>query len=250
MKNTGNAILHEIFSSLQGEGPHVGEPMTFVRFQGCALRCQWCDTPAALPHTAPACRVETPPRSQRFENVANPLTGMQLTERLVAFPDDTIACTGGEPLEQADFIAAWIPTLHPRRRILLETAGILTKALEQVLPCIDIVSMDLKLPSSTGMRPYWQAHAAFLAAAVAAGKEVYCKMIVTGRTTAADIAAAMHLVHRTAPQVPMIIQPATTTKDFTDAPSEAAIAEVLQLCRTRLPRVEMIPQMHKVWGVL
>lgn len=31
--------LVEIYSSIQGEGPNVGQPTTFVRFGGCNLRC-------------------------------------------------------------------------------------------------------------------------------------------------------------------------------------------------------------------
>ncbi len=29
----------EVYESIQGEGPHVGQPTTFVRFGGCNLRC-------------------------------------------------------------------------------------------------------------------------------------------------------------------------------------------------------------------
>ena len=41
----GSANLVEIFSSIQGEGPHVGESTLFVRFGACDLRCRWCDSP-------------------------------------------------------------------------------------------------------------------------------------------------------------------------------------------------------------
>jgi len=36
--------ISEIFLSIQGEGYHIGYPSTFIRVQGCNLRCPWCDT--------------------------------------------------------------------------------------------------------------------------------------------------------------------------------------------------------------
>ena len=36
--------INEIFYSLQGEGYHSGTPAVFVRFSGCNLRCDFCDT--------------------------------------------------------------------------------------------------------------------------------------------------------------------------------------------------------------
>ncbi|WP_299233641.1 radical SAM protein [uncultured Bacteroides sp.] len=36
--------INEIFYSLQGEGFHTGTPAVFVRFSGCNLKCDFCDT--------------------------------------------------------------------------------------------------------------------------------------------------------------------------------------------------------------
>ena len=36
--------INEIFYSLQGEGFHTGTAAVFVRFSGCNLKCDFCDT--------------------------------------------------------------------------------------------------------------------------------------------------------------------------------------------------------------
>ncbi|MDE6715875.1 MAG: 7-carboxy-7-deazaguanine synthase QueE, partial [Muribaculaceae bacterium] len=36
--------INEIFYSLQGEGHHTGVPAIFIRFSGCNLNCNFCDT--------------------------------------------------------------------------------------------------------------------------------------------------------------------------------------------------------------
>lgn len=36
--------INEIFYSLQGEGFHTGTPALFIRFSGCNLKCDFCDT--------------------------------------------------------------------------------------------------------------------------------------------------------------------------------------------------------------
>lgn len=41
--------VHEIFHSIQGEGPFMGRPAVFLRLSGCVKPyCAFCDTPEAL----------------------------------------------------------------------------------------------------------------------------------------------------------------------------------------------------------
>ncbi|AGW86193.1 radical SAM domain-containing protein [Blattabacterium sp. (Nauphoeta cinerea)] len=36
--------IKEFFYSIQGEGYHYGTAAYFIRFEGCNIRCSWCDT--------------------------------------------------------------------------------------------------------------------------------------------------------------------------------------------------------------
>ena len=36
--------IQEIFPTLQGEGPFVGQGAIFIRLGGCNLKCNFCDT--------------------------------------------------------------------------------------------------------------------------------------------------------------------------------------------------------------
>ncbi len=244
------AVLHEIFSSPQGEGPYTGIDMTFVRFQGCSLRCRWCDTKESLPRQIPQFRYESPARSAAFIHTANPCHMSQLNSILEDFDDDWIALTGGEPLEQADFLAAWLPTLSSRRKFLLETDGVMTKGLQKIVAWVDVVSMDIKLPSSTGMRAYWEMHETFLRVAHASGKTTYVKMVVDADTNEADVARAAALIAGVHPDIPTILQTASATPTFGSVPSQAQLALHVSLCQSHLRQVSIGQQMHKVWGVL
>jgi 7-carboxy-7-deazaguanine synthase len=103
----GSLWIQEVFYTLQGEGPLVGEPSVFVRTAGCNLRCFWCDTD--------------------FESSVWRPTLEELLARIDQERPrfaDLIVLTGGEPFRQN--IAPLISQLRARKlRVQIETAGTL-----------------------------------------------------------------------------------------------------------------------------
>lgn len=85
--------LSEIYASVQGEGPRVGEPTTFVRFGGCNLKCAaWpCDSPHAI---------DARQYRKEWEKV-NPTVVFNRIQEIVWKNDTRNICwTGGEPFLQ------------------------------------------------------------------------------------------------------------------------------------------------------
>jgi organic radical activating enzyme len=245
------ANVSELFVSFQGEGLHAGRRQLFVRFGGCPLRCRYCDTPESLVPTA-ACRI-LGADGTRLQ--ANPLTVAQLEWAVaelsaLAPPLHALALTGGEPLSQADFIAAWLAGRPATLPVLLETAGILPDRLRRVLPFVAIVSLDLKCPSNTGERARWDEHAACLADAVGAGRDVYVKMPVDEATRPDEVEQGARLVAAVDARVPLFLTPLTEPS----TPRFAITAATLERLHARAsachPDVRVLPQLHKVLGIL
>ncbi|HSA58891.1 MAG TPA: 7-carboxy-7-deazaguanine synthase QueE [bacterium] len=241
------APIIEIFSSLQGEGPRVGERHLFVRFQDCELSCKFCDTPASFVVNK-FCRVESPPFSRRFRNLPNPLSVELLNEQIGEFGERVLSVTGGEPLQKAAFLREWLPTVRPRFLVLLETAGVHFSEFREIAEWVDIVAMDVKFPSVTGMHPWWREHEAFLKAAL--GKELYVKAVVSSETSIEDLRRAVDLVASVAPETPFVLQPASAFARFRAVPAVEQLAEWQTIAQKTLKDVRVIPQMHKQLGVL
>lgn len=110
----GALQVHEIFYTLQGEGPHSGLPAVFVRLSGCNLRCWWCDT--------------------KWDDVRDPLWQVEeiflRVQQEAAGRTRLMVLTGGEPCRQD--LRAFIKRIEgynfthgPKHewKIQIETAG-------------------------------------------------------------------------------------------------------------------------------
>ncbi len=243
------APLVEVFSAIQGEGLILGTRQVFIRFAGCDLRCHFCDSAHTWQPT-PDCLVEFHPGARDFLTYPNPVSqaNLQAWVRRLDTPQglhDSISLTGGEPLLQQDFLEDFLPQVH-QLPIYLETGGHLPTALAKVLPHIDLVGMDWKLPSVSG-ETLWSAHQEFLAITWSYPRTVFVKIIISAQTEPADLHQAMGLIAQVSPQIPVILQPVTPCRGV-EAPTPAQVLDWQALCKQTLAQVRVIPQTHKLIG--
>ena len=246
------SFLVEVFSAIQGEGPVVGTRQIFIRYLGCHIQCAYCDTPAT--HTKQRqCRVEHTPGKRDFQPMANPVSHQDLLAAVDALETfaglhDSISITGGEPLQHLRSLKGLISMLKPRFPLYLETDGILHRALEKVADEFRWIGMDIKLPSATLLRPYWEEHARFLEVALASKAEVFVKLVVSQKTPDSEIEQAIELVASQNPDTLMVFQPVTPYGAVRTPPTPEQVLRWQTLAKRRLRQVRVIPQTHKIMG--
>jgi len=111
----------EIFASLQGEGPSLGRPSTFVRLSRCNLACRWCDTA----YTWRFAGDNRPHKDElAFDRSANQVTlsEEEVATRIAALSPGRLVITGGEPLLQGAALARLVALL-PGMHVEIETNG-------------------------------------------------------------------------------------------------------------------------------
>jgi 7-carboxy-7-deazaguanine synthase len=236
----------EVFSSIQGEGQFVGYRQVFVRLAGCNLECDFCDTPSSRKIETIG-HIEITAGKRDFKTIDNPISTDELSmfiNNLLVVPHHSVSFTGGEPLCQVNALVEILPLI--KGCVYLETNGTLSDDLELVLPYIDIVSMDIKLPSIIG-HEMWQQHEAFLRLAYT--RKVFVKLVVSANTNKIEFRKALELIAVVGKDIPLIIQPVTPIRDCESATPDQ-ILQWQEEALTLLSNVRVIPQTHKIMGQL
>jgi organic radical activating enzyme len=257
----GEGFVSEMFCSLQGEGPFVGERQVFLRTAGCTATCWWCDTVYS--------KMETPRFVIHGEDkrvLANPLGVETVLDEVAAFaranaPVRTVSITGGEPLEQPEFTRALARGTRERGfRVYLETNGVHPQALEAMLEWVDVIAMDIKLPSAIG-KEEWEAHAGFLEVLTGSRFDpeagpgdgrLFVKVVVDERSGIDEIERAAATVAGLSRRVPLVLQPESGALLSERAPRETAerlmrqLGEAQQMALVQLDDVRIVPQCHKI----
>jgi len=125
----------EKFLSIDGEGPTAGELATFIRFQGCNLRCSWCDTNY----------------SWTEQDITEKLTSEEIYRYIKKNKVDNVTLTGGEPLIQNNIEELLlILSKDDQLKVHIETNGAVNIGkFKQAVKGENIsYIVDFKLPSS------------------------------------------------------------------------------------------------------
>ena len=128
MKNN-TLFVNEIFDSIDGEGLRTGELATFIRLNGCNLRCKYCDTMYAVEHCT-----------------GTMMTVEEIVKKVQEIGIKNITITGGEPLIHNNIDELISSLILAGFSVNIETNGAvdITKYLE--LPVI--LTMDFKTYAS------------------------------------------------------------------------------------------------------
>ena len=228
------ARISEIFSSLQGEGTHLGERHLFISFEECHIHCEYCD------------ELDKPARSMNLEEVIQTVVQLEREEG----PHSFVSLTGGEPLLYLNFLSPLLLRLKALRlRTYLETNGILWQALEEVIGWCDLIAMDLKPVSVTKEKSFLKEHRRFLE--IARTKEVFIKIVLSKEIDIQEFQSLIRLVQDTAPKTPVILQPVSPQREqeaegHEDLELMQLLAELQRLAARMIPEVRIMPRLHRI----
>ena len=242
----GSILLSETFSGIQGEGLYVGYRQLFVRLAGCNLSCDYCDTQEVidLPKNA---RCEKTPGNRDFFYTPRSISVEWLIDHInqqLLSPYHSVSFTGGEPLCQSEALRQVATQIA--KPVYLETNGSLSSALQHVIDVVDIIAMDIKLPSASGHQ-LWNEHRNFLR--IASQKDVFVKIVFCLQTTKDEIDKSIDIISSIDVNIPLVLQPVSPSERSASPTPEQVLAFQDHAMRS-LRHVRVIPQTHKMIGQL
>ncbi|MCX5784758.1 MAG: 7-carboxy-7-deazaguanine synthase QueE [Elusimicrobia bacterium] len=254
------AKISEIFFSIQGEGLYCGQKQVFLRFAGCNLNCAYCDEPAALvkrsmaPFYSHKSQVTGHKQEKKtgegisdYREISAAAAAAEVIKLARKNRAKAVSLTGGEPLLNWKFIKVLAPALRKAGlAVHLETNGTLYRELLKVKSLVDVIAMDIKLPSSTGQQPFWREHAGFIKAAP---EKTFVKVVLTSKTSFSDFKKAVELTASVPGIIPFFLQPATRRPAAVRPPAAGFLEKACCEASAKLPVVRLLPQQHPKWGV-
>ena len=229
------APIIEIFSSFQGEGLLIGERQIFVRFAGCNLNCNYCDTDDS--------------KSEKSGTLMTPQEVSEEIEKILTPDCKTISFTGGEPSLYPDFISQVSKNFN--LKIMLETNGTLPDNID-LIDELDIVSLDIKLPEHFDGEfdsEIFSNEIKSLNLLIAKCINVYCKVVILPST---KIKSFKEVVEKLSQNISdksdlkIIIQPSSPLSDWKDI--NFRLFEFSEIVGQYF-EVSTIPQIHKILDI-
>jgi len=227
------ARINEIFSSIQGEGKLIGRRQVFVRFSGCNLDCQYCDTPQSKDFNYGTFFSE----DELNKSISNLIT-----------PDlHSISLTGGEPLLHADFIKSFLEEYD--FSCLLETNGSLPHELKKIAELIKYVSLDFKLPehcSTSNWEELFKKELKSLNLLIDVDINTYCKIVILPSTKVENIVQIASMISdeiSDKSDISLVIQPSSPLDQWVEHGND-----LLRISESagKYLNVLTIPQVHKI----
>ncbi len=217
-------LIKEIFESQQGEGIYIGVNQLFIRFSKCNLNCAYCDTD--------------------FKTNLKEFTSDELIKEIEKYDNiHSISLTGAEPLMETDFLLELLPKIT--KKIYLETNGTLYRELKKIIRYIDIISMDIKLSSSSRCKDMFFEHEAFIDVSVKNQKEIFLKTVFDEKITDDEILKTTKLAEKY--NLILVLQP-KTDGEILKIKSEFINTTYKKFIK-QYGNVRLIPQVHKFLNI-
>jgi len=218
-------FIIETFSSIQGEGLLAGTPAFFVRLAKCNLRCPWCDTKYSWTEGK---EIEISSLASRVVEEGLPLT----------------VITGGEPLLQQDAVRELI--VKARELGYSGTFQIETNATIKPTALKGLEGVKITLsPKIT--QDYFAVSTSLLKEIIDEFEAMILEVKMVVRKS--DLQNAKSIMKAIGEGIPVVLQPLHESGISYPRSSREVIEAVLKDEELR-KRVRVIPQIHKLLGIL